>query len=67
MWRNMSPSELKSARKALGLTQQGLADALRLTGTYGKDTVRSWEAGRRPISGPASLAIECLLNHGEKR
>lgn len=57
----MSPAELRAARKTLGLTQRGLADALRLTGPYGKDTVRSWESGRRKISGPATVAIEALL------
>jgi DNA-binding transcriptional regulator YiaG len=57
----MSPADLKSARKALGLTQQGLADALLLTGPYAKDVVRSWEAGRRPISGPAVKAIQLML------
>ena len=57
----MTPADIKSARKSLGLSQQGLAEALRLTGAYGKDTVRSWEAGRRPISGPAQVAIELLV------
>jgi DNA-binding transcriptional regulator YiaG len=57
----MTPAELKAARKALGLTQQGLADALRLTGPYAKDTVRSWESGRRPISGPVQVAVEAMI------
>lgn len=57
----MSPAELRIARKRLGLTQQGLAEALKLTGAYGKDTVRSWESGRRPISGPAKVAIELMV------
>jgi DNA-binding transcriptional regulator YiaG len=49
------------ARQKLGLTQEGLADALMLTGPYGKDTVRSWESGRRPISGPAQVAISLMV------
>ena len=48
---------------ALGLTQQGLADALELDGKYSRDTVRSWENGMRPISGPAKVAIRLLLKH----
>jgi DNA-binding transcriptional regulator YiaG len=57
----MAPAEVKSARLALGYTQQQLADALGLTGEYAADTVRSWESGRRPISGPASVAIRMML------
>lgn len=57
----MSGDDLKAARQRLGLTQQGMADALLLTGPYGKDTVRAWEKGRRPISGPAQVAIELMV------
>lgn len=55
----MTP-DIKAARLALGLTQGGLADALRL-GPNGARTVRRWEAGDIPVTGPASLAIELLL------
>jgi DNA-binding transcriptional regulator YiaG len=58
----MIPAEVKSARLALGYTQQQLADALGITGEYAADTVRSWESGRRPISGPASVAIRLMLD-----
>lgn len=57
----MTPAEVKDARKRLGLTQQGLADALGLTGEYAADTVRSWEKGRRPITGPAQVAIRLMM------
>lgn len=50
-----------AARKALGMTQQQVADALRLQGENAKDTVRSWEKNRRPISGPSQVALELLL------
>ena len=57
----MTPDEVRAARRELGLTQQGLADALQLDGRYSKDTVRSWESGGRPISGPARVAIGLMI------
>jgi DNA (cytosine-5)-methyltransferase 1 len=59
----MAPAEIKAARQRLGLTQSGLAEALRL-GPNGERTVRRWEQGDVPVTGPASVAIELLL---EKR
>lgn len=56
----MTPPEIKDARKRLGMSANGLAEALRL-GKGGGRTVRRWEAGDTPISGPASLAIEMML------
>lgn len=57
----MSPADIKSARQRLGLSQSGLAEALRL-GPNGERTIRRWEAGDVPVTGPASLAIEMLLD-----
>lgn len=57
----MTPDDIRGARLRLGLTQQGLADALELEGPYAKDTVRSWESGKRPISGPARVAIRMMV------
>jgi DNA (cytosine-5)-methyltransferase 1 len=56
----LSPADLIAARKRLGLSQTGLAEALRL-GKNGDRTIRRWEAGEIPITGPASVAIELLL------
>ena len=56
----MTPPEIKAARKALGLTAKALAIALRL-GANGGRTVRRWESGETPISGPAQVAIEMML------
>jgi transcriptional regulator with XRE-family HTH domain len=56
----MTPADLLAARKALGLSQAGLAEALRL-GANGGRTVRRWESGEVPVTGPVSVAIECLL------
>jgi len=57
----MTPSDLKYARRALGLTQRELASVLRL-GKDGGRAVRRWEGGDSPISGPVSLAIEAMLD-----
>lgn len=56
----MNPDEIKAARARLGLSTNGLAEALRL-GKGGGRTVRRWEAGATPISGPAQVAIELML------
>jgi len=59
--RAMTPEDIKAAREALGLTQWELADALELEGNYGKDTVRNWERGKRPITGPARVALRLMV------
>lgn len=55
------PDQVRTARQRLGLTQAELAVRLRLAPATGKDTVRSWESGKRAISGPAQVAIEYML------
>lgn len=57
----MTPEEVAAARKRLGLTQAELASWLELEGVHAKDTVRKWESGARPISGPARVAIKAFL------
>ena len=57
----MSPTEVQSIRKLAGLTQSGLAALLRISDLR---TIRRWEAGDIPISGPASIILE-MLNAGE--
>lgn len=57
----MTPDDVRFARRALGMTQHHLATALRMGGD-GKRSVRRWESGDRPISGPASVAIEAMLS-----
>jgi DNA (cytosine-5)-methyltransferase 1 len=56
----VTPPEIKAARQRLGLSQGGLAERLRL-GPNGERTVRRWESGETPITGPASLALEFLM------
>ncbi len=56
----MTPAEIRASRQSLGLSQTGLAEALRL-GPNGERTIRRWEAGDIPVTGPASVAIELLV------
>jgi transcriptional regulator with XRE-family HTH domain len=58
----MTPADLRSARKALGLTQKGLARALRM-GPYGWQTISKWESddNERGVPGPVQVAVEALL------
>ena len=60
----MTPAELKSARKALGMTQSEFAAALLLSPKNGGRTVRVWESEGGTIPGPVQIAVNCLLNHG---
>lgn len=52
----MTPAELKQARTALGLTQQQLADELRLK----RLAVTRYEGGARRIPGLVDVAIRLL-------
>ncbi len=55
----MTPAELRTARKALGLTQKGLAEALRM-GVHGWQTISKWENDGSVVPGPVSVAIELM-------
>ena len=54
----MTPSELKTARNALGLSAEGLA---RLVKVESGRTVRRWEAGERDIPGPVIVIVGALM------
>jgi hypothetical protein len=58
---NNQGATLRAARQRLGLSADGLASRLRL-GSNGDRTVRRWEAGEVPVSGPAQVAIELFLD-----
>jgi len=61
----MTPAQIKSIRKALKLSQNDLADRLRLSPQTGGRTVRAWESGKTAITGPATVALEFIANvHG---
>lgn len=53
----MTPAELKSIRQRHGLTQSELAALLRISDIR---TIRRWETGDRPVSGPASVVLELM-------
>jgi transcriptional regulator with XRE-family HTH domain len=57
----MTPAELKTARKELGLSAQAFA---RLIGVHDGRTVRRWESGGAPIPSllPRYLATRALLS-----
>jgi DNA-binding transcriptional regulator YiaG len=58
----MSPADLRNARKRLGLTQRGLAEALSM-GSHGWQSVSKWESdnNERGVPGPVSVAVQLLL------
>lgn len=62
----MSPAEVKAIRLELGFTQAELAGALELAEATGKDTVRSWESGKREPSGPVRVALRMLRDQAPR-
>lgn len=59
----MTPDRVREIRLTLGLSQNALAEVLRL-GPNGARTIRRWESGQVPITGPASVALELMeANH----
>lgn len=54
----MTPTELKDARKALGLSAEGFAF---LVQAGSGRTVRRWEAGNRDIPGPVKVIVRALM------
>lgn len=54
----MTPARVREIREGAGLTQAGLASLLRMAA--GKRTVRRWEVGDVPVTGPASILLEML-------
>lgn len=57
----MTPAEIKSIRQRYGLSQTELAALLRISDLR---TIRRWEKGEVPISGPASIVLE-MMDAGE--
>jgi DNA-binding transcriptional regulator YiaG len=53
----MTPSEITAIRQRYSLTQAALAALLRISDIR---TVRRWEKGEVPISGPASIILELM-------
>lgn len=65
----MNGDQVKAIREALGvalgrrISQADLAHLLKLAPANGKDVVRSWEDGKKEVSGPAAVALQ-LLGYG---
>ena len=57
----MNPTQIKTIRQQAGLSQTGLAAVLRIADLR---TIRRWEKGDVPISGPASIIME-MMEAGE--
>lgn len=60
----MTPTELKAARRSLGLSAEGFARLVRVDSGR---TVRRWEAGERDIPGPVTVIVELLQRSAEAR
>lgn len=56
-------AHLRQAREAMGWTPAELARALRFSSAekHGESRVLEMEGGKRPISGPVTVAVEALL------
>lgn len=54
--------DVKVARAKLGMSVNELRDALRLSPKTGSRAIRRWEIGEIPITGPAAVAIEAMLD-----
>lgn len=65
----MTADEIRDARARIGelwgysrpLHMSELGRALKLKGRDPGNTVRDWERGKTPITGPAAVAIEAML------
>lgn len=62
----MTPADFRNARKALGLSQREMAEALRLSPANGDRTIRIWETEGNTVPGPAQVAVEAMLKEAGK-
>jgi DNA-binding transcriptional regulator YiaG len=60
----MTPEQFKNARRALGYSQQSLADEWGM-GQNGNRTIRRWESGERPLNPVAAYAIQLMVDNME--
>lgn len=60
----MTPAELKSAMKALDLTDEGLVNLVRVKSSR---TVRYWKTGEREIPGPVVVILDALIDSAAVR
>jgi transcriptional regulator with XRE-family HTH domain len=62
----MTPADFRNARKALGLTQSQMAEALRLSTKNGSRSIRIWEKEGNTVPGPVQVAVEFMLERKAK-
>ena len=60
----MTPTQFKDARKALGLSQNAMAEAL---GLKTSRAIRQFESGEREVSGPIAKLMAMLLEQGNAK
>jgi DNA-binding transcriptional regulator YiaG len=58
----MTPSQIRTARKRLGLSGAAYAAALGFTGRHRAITVHRWETGERKPSAQTIVLIKMLLD-----
>jgi len=56
----MKPEHFKQARKALGYSQQALANEFDM-GINGGRTIRRWESGQCPVNPIAAYTVRLML------
>lgn len=56
----MTPTQIKQARRELGLTQSAMAKAMGI----GTRKWERWEGGHSPISPEGARLVEMLLKYG---
>jgi len=59
----MTPTEVRTARATLGMTQRELAAALECS----RRTVINWEDGTAAVPGPARVALRLMLRSPVRR
>jgi len=59
----MTPDELRTRRKALRFSQQGLAEALGVT----QHTVSRWEEGKIALTAPRSFWLDAEMKRIERK
>lgn len=57
----LKAEQIQKIRNKMGLTQDQLADKLMLAPESGGRTVRRWENGTTPITGPANVALSYIF------
>lgn len=56
----MTPQEFKQARRALGYSQQALANEFDM-GINGGRTIRRWESGQCPVNPIVAYTVRLML------